>query len=95
MARSSAESEYRAMAHVSFELIWVKHLLSEFGFNKLVLMQLWCDSEAALLIASNTMFHERNKHIEVDCHFIWDFIHKSCEDRRSTCSCVYQSFRDY
>ena len=70
VARSSTESEYRAMAQTTCELVWMRQLLVELGFKDPAPMELWCDNQAALHIASNPVFHERTKHIEVDYHFV-------------------------
>ena len=68
IARSSAEVEYRTMAHTSCELMWIKHLLKELKFVMKLPMVMHCDNRAAIYIAYNPVFHERTKHIEVDCH---------------------------
>ena len=78
MARSSAEDEYQAMALATCELIWMRHLLQELRFGKDKQMKLICDNQAALHIAFNPVFHERTKHIEVDCHFIRETIASGC-----------------
>ncbi|CAN6701445.1 unnamed protein product [Malus baccata var. baccata] len=70
IARSSAEAEYRAMAATACELIWLKSFLFNLGFSSTTPMSLMCDNQAAMHIAANPVFHERTKHITVDCHFI-------------------------
>nr|GEU58021.1 uncharacterized mitochondrial protein AtMg00810-like [Tanacetum cinerariifolium] len=69
VSRSSSEVEYRAMAQTACELVWLRNLLGEIGFPQSKPIKMWCDNQAAIYIATNPVFHERTKHIEVDCHF--------------------------
>ena len=66
------------MALAACELIWLKHLLQELRFGKDEQMKLICDNQAALHISSDPVFHERTKHIKVDCHFIREKIASGC-----------------
>lgn len=56
------------------ELKWVKQLLGDLGVSHSKGMRLYCDSQSALHIAQNLVFHERTKHIEADCHFVRDAV---------------------
>ncbi|KAK2991391.1 hypothetical protein RJ640_024003 [Escallonia rubra] len=77
VSRSSAESEYRAMAQSTCEVMWICHLLEEISLKPPLPAKLWCDNQAARHIASNPVYHERTKHIEVDCHFIREKIQEN------------------
>ena len=69
-ARSSTEAEYRAMAVVACELTSLRQLLQQLQFGDTQDTKLICDNQAILHIASNPVFHERTKHIEIDYHFV-------------------------
>ena len=70
VSRSSAEAEYRSMAATTSELMWLKAFLASLGVFHESAMHLFCDNQAALHIAKNPVFHERTKHIELDCQFV-------------------------
>uniref|UniRef100_A0A6N2MRA1 Integrase catalytic domain-containing protein n=1 Tax=Salix viminalis TaxID=40686 RepID=A0A6N2MRA1_SALVM len=70
VARSSAEAEFRGMAHGVCELLWIKHVLQDLGIDYETSMDLHCDNKAAIEIAHNPVQHDRTKHVEVDWHFI-------------------------
>ncbi|KAJ9548119.1 hypothetical protein OSB04_020662 [Centaurea solstitialis] len=69
VSRSSTEAEYRAMAVTTCEIVWLRWLLADMGVDVSQPTPLHCDKKSAMQIAKNSVFHERTKHIEIDCHF--------------------------
>jgi len=67
VARSTVEAEYKEKTLVISELIQLKQL-KKLTFKESSPIHLICDNQTTLHIASNLVFHERTKHIEVDCY---------------------------
>ncbi|GAA0172743.1 transmembrane signal receptor [Lithospermum erythrorhizon] len=70
VARSSAEAEFRAMAHRVCEAIWIKGLCEELNIQYDGPIQLYYDNQFGISIAHNPVQHDRTKHVELDRHFI-------------------------
>ena len=67
---SNANSEYKDMTQSVCEIMWIRQLLMDVGIENSVLTKLWCDDQVSMHIASNLVFHEHTKHIQIDCHFV-------------------------
>jgi hypothetical protein len=82
VSRSSTESEYKAIANATAELIRVQALLAELGIPQHCPPVLWCDNIGATFLSSNPVFHARTKHIEVDFQFVRERVaHKMLQIR--------------
>ena len=70
VSRSSAEAKFRSMATTVVEIVWLKGLFKELETEIRLPIRLFCDSKAAIQIATHPTFHERTKHFDIDCHIV-------------------------
>ncbi|XP_050207277.1 uncharacterized mitochondrial protein AtMg00810-like [Mercurialis annua] len=68
ISRSSTEVEYRDIASTTCEIVWLRWSLADMGVSLRRPTPLHCDNKSAIQIAHNSVFYERTKHIEIDCH---------------------------
>ncbi|KAL0387396.1 UNVERIFIED_CONTAM: hypothetical protein Sradi_2621400 [Sesamum radiatum] len=54
------------------ELFWISYILQEFGISVSSPIPFHCDNKAAIHITENPVFHERTKHLDIDCHLVRD-----------------------
>jgi hypothetical protein len=59
VSRSSLEAEYRALSTATCELIWLLFLLKDLNITCDKPPVLYCDTQSAIHIALNPVFHER------------------------------------
>ena len=70
VSRSSAEAEYRAVAHAVAECCWLRQLLQELHISLSKATLVYCDNDSAVYMTANPVHHRRTKHIEIDIHFV-------------------------
>lgn len=64
------------MSTACSEIVWLRGLLVEIGFPQSNPTPLYADNTSAIQIATNLVYHERTKHVEVDCHYIREALDK-------------------
>ncbi|GKA36674.1 ribonuclease H-like domain-containing protein [Tanacetum coccineum] len=76
LSRSSVEAEYRGVANVVAETAWIRNLLRELHTLLFIATLIYCDNVSAVYMLANPVHHQRTKHIEIDIHFVRDFVAK-------------------
>ena len=73
VALSTTEAEYMAISEAIKEAIWVRQLVGELVQEEQGIA-IYCDSQSAIHLTKNQMFHDRTKHIDIRYHFVRDVI---------------------
>ena len=73
VALSTTEAEYMAITEAVKEAIWLQGLLDDLGVGHKQ-VTVFCDSQSAIHLAKNQVYHARTKHIDVRYHFVWEII---------------------
>nr|GEX81762.1 ribonuclease H-like domain-containing protein [Tanacetum cinerariifolium] len=73
-SRSSAEAEYRGVANAVAKTAWVRNLLRELLVPLRTSILVYCDNVSAVYLSCNPVQHQRTKHLEIDIHFVHDFV---------------------
>ena len=73
VAMSTTEAEYMAVGEAAKETLWLTGLVKELGVEQGG-VQLHCDSQSAIYLANNQVYHARTKHIDVRYHKIRELL---------------------
>jgi hypothetical protein len=73
VAMSTTEAEYMAAAEAAKEALWLTGLVNELGIQQGG-VSLHCDSQSAIHLAKNKVYHARTKHIDVRLHKIKELV---------------------
>ena len=74
VSRSSAESEYRALALTAAEVQWMLNLLQDLHIPSPIKPTLLCDNTSAIFMARNPVAQKRSRHINIDIHFVRELV---------------------
>jgi hypothetical protein len=72
---SSIESEYQETINAGHESLWLRQILSKFGFEQQHMTSLWFDNQSSIKLTKDPVQHQCIKHIELHMNLIINLIH--------------------
>lgn len=77
VAQSSTDSEILAMNFAAKEIVWLRGLLEEMGCPQVLPTRLRGDSQSAILLSRNPVFHKRTKHVMIKFMYLVECLRMS------------------
>lgn len=77
VALSTTEVKYISATEGIKEYIWLRGLVNNVGLLQEVTI-VFCESQGAIHLTKNQMYHVRTKHIDVKHHFICVIVARGC-----------------
>jgi hypothetical protein len=76
VATSTAEAEYISAWEATCEIVWLRRILQDLGISQAEATSLFIDSQSAIKLAKNPVFHSKTKHVDTKYHHIRSLIAK-------------------
>ncbi|MCO5570715.1 hypothetical protein L7F22_024443 [Adiantum nelumboides] len=73
VTQSTTEAEYVAASEACKKAIWLGRLMTDLGIKEETPM-LYCDSQSAIQLARNPVYHSKTKHVDVKYHSIREMV---------------------
>ncbi|GJZ61759.1 ribonuclease H-like domain-containing protein [Tanacetum coccineum] len=70
----SAQVEYRGVANIVAEIVWLRNLLHELHSPLSTATLIYYDNVSAVYMSAYHVQHQRTKHIAIDIHFVRDMV---------------------
>ena len=74
MTLSSFEEEYMAAIQAACESIWMRKILVGLFGSQMDLTMIHFDNQSCIKLSINHVFHDRSKHIDIQCHHLKDCV---------------------
>lgn len=76
VSRSTTEAEYRSLANLVAEIMWIQSLLQEINMFRPPPPLIHRDNLSTVLLAANHVLHSRTKHLELDLFFVCEKVRR-------------------